>query len=291
MTVEEALKEFLADQKARGNRPATLHWYRVTLCRLLPDDLGQPLSEFTPFLVTRALNAAASRGLRPATLANYDRALRGFCAWLLGVELITRDPMKGRRRPRVRWELKATATREELAALFRAAKHDPRHRDRFTAMLVLLVGCGLRAGEVASLKLADVDWQEGTLRVHGKTGGRLVPMNRATMKALRRYVTHGRRGQHPNVFVYGGQPIGSTTVTHVIHGLSKRAGLSRHIGAHALRHCFATEFLRNGGDVLALRRILGHSTLATTALYTHHVTEDLRDGITRFSPLAGLPLD
>ena len=207
MQIGEALAEFIREHHTRGSRPRTGEWYDITIRRLLALKLSDPVEALTPFMVGAALNTAAERGIKPATVANYDRALRGFTAWLCGMELLAKDPMKNRKRPNVRWHIKDTATPEEIRALFRVVKTDKRYTDRNTAMLCLLLGCGLRAGEVVTLKLADVDWQASTLKVTGKTGERTVPMDTRTMKALRRYVTHGRKGQHPCVFLFNGRPI------------------------------------------------------------------------------------
>lgn len=286
MDMSEAIKEFQRDHAARGSSPRTVKWYGDTLRRVLRSDLTESLDHLTPFSLSRALNVAGERGIRPATLANYDRALRGFTAWLHGVELLPRDPMKGRKRPKVQWQLKQVATAEELRTLFEVARQDKRYSARNCAILALLAGPGLRAGEVASLRLADVDWQDSAVKVTGKTGTRLVPLDRTTLRLLRRYVSHGRRGNHPNVFLYDGRPITGRTLTLLVARISDRAGFERRITPHLLRHTAATVYLRNGGDVASLRRILGHSTLTTTALYLHLVPEDLQRKLERFSPLA-----
>ncbi|MBZ9715237.1 tyrosine-type recombinase/integrase [Deinococcus multiflagellatus] len=286
MNVQEAISEFQREHKARGSTPRTVKWYGETLSRLLREDLATPIGALTPFALSRAVNVAAERGVKAATLANYDRALRGFTAWLHGVELLPRDLMKGRKRPQVRWQLRQVATSEELRKLFEVARRDKRYAERNCAILALLAGSGLRAGEVATLRLVDVDWQDSAVKVSGKTGTRLVPLDRTTLRLLRRYVTHSRRGNHPNVFLFNSRPITGRTLTLLLTRMSKRAGFDRHITPHLLRHTAATVYLRNGGDVASLRRILGHSTLATTALYLHLVPEDLQNKLERFSPLA-----
>ncbi|WP_272976151.1 tyrosine-type recombinase/integrase [Deinococcus geothermalis] len=286
MHVADAIEEFQREHKARGSTPRTVKWYGETLRRLLKDHLSENVEALTPFTLSRALNIAGERGIRPATLANYDRALRGFTAWLHGVELLPRDPMKAKKRPVVRWQMKQVATPEEIRTLFELARRDKRYADRNCAILALLAGCGLRAGEVASLKLTDVDWHGSAVKVSGKTGERIVPMDRTTQRLLRRYVTHGRRGNHPNVFLFSGRPIKAMTLTHLLSRMSDRAGFTRRITPHLLRHTAATTYLRNGGDVASLRRILGHATINTTALYLHLVPEDLQTKLERFSPLA-----
>lgn len=285
MKVNEAISEFLSDHRARGSSPRTVRWYGDSLRLLLQSHLNGSIQDLSPFTLTRALNVAAERGIRPATLANYDRSLRGFTSWLNGVELLDRDPMKGKKRPKTQWQLKQVATGEEIRDLFDVARKDRRYAERNSAILALLAGSGLRAGEVATLKLSDVEWHDSSVKVRGKTGERLVPVDRTTLRLLRRYVTHGRRGSHANVFLYNGRAISGRTITLLLMRMSHRAGLSRTITPHLLRHTAATVYLRNGGDVTSLRRILGHSTLATTALYLHWVPDDLQSKLERYSPL------
>lgn len=290
MNVSEAISEFLSDHRARGSSPRTIKWYEDSLRLLLRSHLTSTLQDLSPFTLTRALNVAAERGIRPATLANYDRSLRGFTSWLQGVELLDRDPMKGKKRPKVQWQLKQVATGEEIRALFEISRKDKRYAERNSAILALLAGSGLRAGEVATLKLSDINWHDSSLKVRGKTGERLVPVDRTTLRLLRRYVTHGRRGRHAHVFVYNGRAITGRTITLLLMRMSHRAGLNRRITPHLLRHTAATVYLRNGGDVTSLRRILGHSTLATTALYLHWVPDDLQAKLERYSLLNSMSI-
>ena len=159
MQIAEALEEFLSEHIARGSRPKTIRYYRKTLDIVLRPCLEQPLDSLTVFTVNKLLQGAAERNLKPATLASYDRALRGFCSWLVGVELLEKNPMQGKKRPKVRWQPKPVLTAEEIQKLFAVARADKRYRDRNVAILYLLLGCGLRAGEVANLKLTDIDWQ------------------------------------------------------------------------------------------------------------------------------------
>ncbi|WP_139322902.1 hypothetical protein [Deinococcus marmoris] len=87
--------------------------------------MGQPIDGLTVFTVNKAMQAVAERGLKPATLASYDRALRGFCSWLVGVELLAKNPMQNKKRPKLRWQPKQIITGTEIQKLFAVAKIKP----------------------------------------------------------------------------------------------------------------------------------------------------------------------
>lgn len=276
MDIAEAVQEFLVDHTARGSSPFTVIYYRRTLNNVLRDWLSCEVQELNTFTVNRALAAMADRGVKPATLASADRALRGFTAWLKGVDLIHKDPMQGRKRPKLRPEPKQVLTQEEIRALFAAVKADKRHAARNTAILYLLLATGLRAGELVNLTLPDIDWDNGLLTVKGKTGVGTVPVDRRTLQILRRYITHSRRATIPQVFVYAGKPLSPDGLGQLIHRIAHRAGIDRPVGPHILRHTFATAFIENGGDAFSLKRILRHTTMYTSLMYVHQSTGSIR---------------
>lgn len=292
MQIAEALGEFLSEQIARGSRPKTVRYYRKTLDIVLRPYMEQPLDCLTVFIVNKAMQAVAERGLKPATLASYDRALRGFCSWLVGVDLLAKNPMQNRKRPKLRWQPKQTIAGAEIQRLFAVAKADARYRERHIAILYLLLSCGLRAGEVAALHLSDIDWEQGILRVDGKTGYGQVPIDRQTLLALRRYITHSRKAtsQVSQVFVFNRRPISAETVSRLVARLGRRAGIDRPIGPHICRHTFATAFVESGGDVFSLKRVLRHTTLHTSMQYVHSSTASLRGQMENGNPTKGLRL-
>jgi integrase/recombinase XerD len=288
LLVADALEEFLADHRGRGSRPATLDWYAKTVRRLLKTWMDQDTEALTVFVVNRAL----SREVKPSSLANYDRALRGFCNWLHGVGLLKSNPFTGRKRPRTDWQPKQVLTPAEITAMFRVAGQDGRSRHRFRAILALFLETGLRASELARLRLEDVDWNAGVLRVDGKTGRGTTPVGRRTLKLLRSYVTQERKGLDQHLFLYRRQPLNQAALSHLVNRLARQAGIKRPVGTHLLRHTFATTYLRNGGDAFSLQRLMRHTTPFMTSRYVHFaVSTDLAEKQARFSPMAGLRLD
>jgi integrase/recombinase XerD len=142
-------------------------------------------------------------------------------------------------------------------------------RDR--AILVLLARLGLRSGEVAALRLEDVDWRVGEIAVRGKARRRdRLPMPTEVGEALTAYLADGRpRSQCRQLILtlYAPpRPIHPSSITSVVYRACRRAGLARH-GGHRLRHALATEMLRRGGDLTEIAQVLRQSDLGTTSAY------------------------
>ena len=138
------------------------------------------------------------------------------------------------------------------------------------AVLLLLVRLGLRAGEVAHLGLAALDWRAGEVVVHGKgkTLARL-PLPQDVGQALSAYLLRRPRGDSRAVFLRSRaplRPLTQTGITHVVEKASKRAGLGR-VSPHQLRHTSATEMLRRGATLAQIAQVLRHRSLTTTAIY------------------------
>lgn len=272
MTIRQALKEFLTEKSLENKRPKTIEWYNNTVSYLLRDYLDQDVQVLTRQLVAQVLD----KKVKPATLANYDRALRGFVNWLLAVDYLEKNPFKGRKRPKDEFYLKPVLTQEEIKALFKAASRDPRYRYRNLSILALALGSGLRAAEICRLQLGDVLWDEAALRVVGKNGPGVVPLTRETMRYLRLYVERERKTTTPYLFAHRNRPLTTSSLSSWIRRQAKAAGIDRPIGMHILRHTFATHYLNAGGDPYTLQRILRHKSPAMTTRYLHFLTEDLR---------------
>lgn len=285
MLIEEGINAFLADHRVRGSRPKTIWWYETTLKRLLKAHMDVGVDTITQKDLPMLINAPKAS---QSTLANYDRALRGFFNWLAGIGEIETSPFKGRKCPRESFKLRDVLTVDEIVAMFRACDDDKRFKYRHRALLYLFIDCGLRASEVARLNIVDVDWESSTLRITGKTGYASIPMSRRTVQTLRLYVSRERKTNAPHLFVFNGKPLNQNSLSHLVSRIAKRAGIARPVGTHLLRHTFATHFLRNGGDAFTLQRLMRHGSMNMTMRYVNFVTGDLQGKAEKYSPLNNL---
>ena len=302
--VDPYVDAFLLARRAEGVTPKTLKWHGGAL-RLFaewlraeglpedPDRWDAPLfRRYIVHLQQRPTMRGGRRGhtLRPATVANYVQSLLAFTRWLGEEEYTARDVAARVKKPRVSVLVQQPIPDEQVARLAQAARAGGRNGLRDLAMLYLLLDSGLRSAEVCSLKADDVLWSQRLVKVYGKgRKERVVPFGPTTAAAMRKYALKGRDADGSPEFFRGkqGRALKPMALAYILKRIAVRAGVPD-VHPHRLRHTFAITFLRNGGNVLVLQRILGHTTLAMTNRYVALVTDDLQREHERVAPLAAL---
>src|SRR6478736_665225 len=186
-------------------------------------------------------------------------------------------------------KLPVVLSREEVARLISAARN-PKHR----AALSVAYGVGLRAGEVISLKVGDIDSERMTLRVEQGKGrkDRYAMLSPVVLQRLRTWwrIAHAQGRMLPGGWLFPGMnPTNALTtrqLNRAVHDAADAAGIHKRVSMHTLRHCFATHLLERKVDVRVIQVLLGHKRLETTTVYTHVATDLLHEV---FSPLEALP--
>ncbi len=176
-------------------------------------------------------------------------------------------------------------TTEELARLLKAPNHRYPTGLRNYCILLFMANAGLRVGEVVSLKLHDLDWMSGRVAVRsGKyQRDRVVYLNQRDLESLRkwRHVRGTRIGADSDVLftTLKGDPVQTKYLRAMVKRLTKRAGLSKDVHPHLLRHTFATDLLRHSGNIRVVQSALGHADVSTTMIYTHVVGSDVENAM------------
>ncbi|MCB0424895.1 MAG: tyrosine-type recombinase/integrase, partial [Mangrovimonas sp.] len=160
------------------------------------------------------------------------------------------------------------------------------------AMLETLYGCGLRVSELTNLKLSDLYFDEGFIKVTGKGDKqRLVPIVKATQKYINLYVKEIRNhlniqpGFEDTVFLNRrGKQLSRAMIFTIIRQLCEKIGLKRPISPHTFRHSFATHLLENGADLRSIQLMLGHESITTTEIYVHADRSHLNKVINSYHP-------
>ena len=163
-------------------------------------------------------------------------------------------------------------------------------RDR--ALLETLYATGMRASEVVTLKITDVNMKVGYLRCTGKGNKeRIVPIGEPAVKAMKEYIKHQRRESYsedrPSECVFlsrTGRPLDRTFLWRIVKKYAARAGLGDRLTTHSLRHSFATHLLSGGADLRSLQEMLGHADISTTQIYTHVDSDRLKEIHKKFHP-------
>jgi len=306
MQLDKALLAYEIDLRAENKSPKTIDWYRHKL-RYFADwlahgDIGH-VEDLEPghikgfLLYLGQLDQAIGGGRRlkngrPSSLTvhGYAQVLKTFCGWLARNGYADNSPFDGVGMPKVERYVVQAFTDEDVRKMLRAARAR-RHAERDYALVLLLYDTAIRAGELVRLRLEDVDFEGGWLRVLGKGAReRMVPMGQAARRALWRHVTVSR--PEPalptmrEVFLNERrEPLSVFGVWRVVRSVAEAAGVNgKRLSPHTLRHAAATDFLRNGGDAFALQKLLGHSSLTVTRMYVDLVATDLQDAHRRASP-------
>ena len=239
-----------------------------------------------------------SLGLARASRARKTATLRSFFSYLARQSLLPRSPAVGLRSVKTERRLPKYLRSDEVEALLAAPAAETALGLRDRALLETLYATGMRAGELVTLCLSDVDYDEGVIRVIGKGNKeRMTLLGRQAVFALQRYVRKGRPELLLNaekddgaLFVnrYGGR-LSDRGVRKLFDRYCDAASTHLKITPHVLRHTFATHLLSNGADLRLIQELLGHASLATTQMYTHVSTERLQEVYAQAHPRAKKP--
>jgi integrase/recombinase XerD len=222
-------------------------------------------------------------GLSPASIRRSVSALRTYFRFLTGDGVVVRDPSERLETPK-RWrELPDVLTVDEVQRLIAAPTLDDNMVFRDRALLELAYGAGLRVSEWITLGVRDLMLEEGLIRVFGKgSKERLVPIGRSAIGAVAVYLRELRprleKGEGKGILFLNarGRPLTRMGAWKILRGYVERAGITKHVSPHTLRHSFATHLLEGGADLRAVQEMLGHVDIATTQIYTHVDREYLR---------------
>ncbi|MGI8845431.1 MAG: site-specific tyrosine recombinase XerD [Thermoleophilaceae bacterium] len=296
---EHLVLDFLAYLEfERGLSRNTLEAYRSDLLQYgrFLESKGIAAVDVTPVQLgdfLGELGGSAGASASPATVHRKAACLRSFYRHLRRDGLLDSDPTASLAAPRRGRKLPQVLTRGEVDALLRQPHGTAPTGLRDRALLEVMYACGLRASEAIGLEVSDVDLDEGLLRARGKgSKERVVPVGRAAVDALSRYLRRGRPelvGARPesHLFVnFRGGALSRQGLYKIVRRHAGAVGLADRMSPHTLRHTFATHLLAGGCDLRAVQEMLGHADVATTQLYTHLSSERLKDVYFRAHPRA-----
>jgi integrase/recombinase XerC len=298
---EQALAGFgryLTAERARSGH--TLRAYLSDLRSLLEYAASEGVTDLPGLelgTLRRWLGVQSQAGISRATLARRSATARSFTTWAMREELIETDPALRLRAPKAEKSLPGVLQSQQLVRLLtslaEAAADGSPLPVRNRAMVELLYATGLRVGELAALDVDDLNPDRRTLRVVGKGNKeRTVPYGVPAAVAVDDWVRRARpllatSHSGPALFLGArGNRVDQRQVRTVVNALFEALGDTSATGPHALRHSAATHLLDGGADLRAVQEILGHSSLATTQIYTHVSVERLRSSYQQAHPRA-----
>jgi len=234
-------------------------------------------------------------GLSSRSQARLVSGIKSFFRYLLLEDLIETDPSSLLEVPRIGRKLPEVLSIEEIESILSEIDLSKPAGRRNRAMLEVLYGCGLRVSELIQLRLSQVYFEEGFIRITGKGNKeRLVPIGRTAIREIRNYLPDRnylpniQKGHEDILFLnQRGRGLSRVMVFTMIKDLAASAGIKKNISPHTFRHSFATHLIDGGADLRAVQEMLGHESILTTEIYTHLDRQFLRDAIIRFHPRSG----
>lgn len=235
-------------------------------------------------------------GVSRRSAARKLAAVRSFFRYLTRRGKVKANPAADIRTPRFPRKLPHFLTNEEIERLLAAPGSDPEdsYPKRDAAMLEVVYSGGLRASEVVSLDLDDVDLLQGVAKIRGKGDReRFAPLGQYALDALNDYLPKRRaklaRGETALFVNRFGKRLSARSFNRLLEKYILRAGLDNKTTPHTLRHSFATHMLNAGCDLRTVQELLGHKNVVTTQIYTHLTTERLKEVYETAHPRAKEP--
>ena len=242
-------------------------------------------------------NHPQDKGLSGHTINCYLRSLRIFFSWLVSEEIMKNNPFDHVKIPRPSRKVIPTFTDSQIQDLLRVIDTRTIEGYRNYTIILTLLDTGMRVSELCHLKLSDVALEEGMLKVLGKGNKeRLIPIGKQVQRLLWRYISRYRPeplSANGNVLFLNrdGKPLTKERVEKILTRYGRKAGLEGvRCSPHTLRHTAAVKFLRNGGDVFSLQRMLGHSSLEMTRRYCELADTDVKRAHMTASPVDNFSL-
>jgi integrase/recombinase XerD len=277
----------------RGLAENSLHAYRRDL-----EDIDDHFSrhgvklvdasadDFRNYLQQQSRNRQSTR-----TVARRLAAIRAFLRYLNSQGHDTTTVLQQLERPKPEQSLPKVLSRAQVNQLIATPDSKSMLFSRDVAILEMLYAAGLRASELCDLKLRDVNFQVGCVRILGKgMKERIVPLGQAAIEAVQRYLSDCRpkldpTGTNERLFLSRtGKPLERIGLWMLVERYGRKSGLLKSISPHVLRHCFATHLLGGGADLRVVQELLGHSDISTTQIYTHVDSDRLKAVHSKFHP-------
>ena len=259
------LEEFLGDKK-------------------MEDATFEDLQQFLKHLYKSDYNARSQ--------ARIISGMRAFYRYLIYANVLETDPTELLDAPKIGMHLPDVLTVEEIQSIMDVIDLSTPEGHRNRAMAEVMYGCGLRVSELVTLRLSNLFFDDGFVKVVGKGNKeRLIPIGGTAMKMVNLYVNGKRKelkikkGEENYVFLNRrGAHLTREMVFMLVKKWVKDAGIEKTVSPHTFRHSFATHLIEGGADLRAVQEMLGHESITTTEIYTHLDQDYLRTNIALFHP-------
>ncbi len=281
---------YLSVQRGRSNNTLMSYEFDLKKFQQFLIKRRKTFKSFNKNDVIDYMTELKEKGYTVSTISRMISTIRSLCRWLVLEGHRNDDPSENIQNPRGWFRLPKAITVEEMKRLFETIKGG-RLAERDFTMVELMYACGLRVSELVNLKVEDINFEIGFLRITGKGGKeRIVPISEQTIIRLKNYIKQLRinllKGREsPYLFISNrGNALTRQRFWQTLKKYARQAGLK--ISPHVIRHSFATHLLEGGADLRAVQKMLGHSDISTTQIYTRVTSDRLKRMYEKYHPRA-----
>jgi len=235
---------------------------------------------------------SSAKVMAPRSQARMISGIRNFFDYLIFEDLRKENPTDLLESPKIGRKLPDTLSETEINQIISGIDLSKPEGERNRAMLETLYSCGLRVSEMIELRISDLFFEEGFIKVIGKGNKqRFVPINTYMIKLIETYKNlirsgiKAQKGFEDTLFLNRrGKQLSRNMVFMILKDLTQKAGISKTVSPHTFRHSFATHLLENGADLRAIQQMLGHESITTTEIYMHLDKSHLKHVVEKFHP-------
>ena len=251
------------------------------------DELNISVNEIREFIAD--LN---SKNISARSQARIISGVKAFFKYLIIEDYITNDPTMLIENPKIGLKLPEVLSVGEIELIISSIDLSNKQGERNRAILETLYSCGLRVTELINLKISNINFKEGYIKVIGKGDKeRLTPIGSNALKYILIYVNevriHQKISKNHEDFVFlnnRGSKLSRVMIFTLIKRIVDKVGIKKKVSPHTFRHSFATHLIEGGADLRAVQEMLGHESITTTEIYTHLDRDYLRSNIMQFHP-------
>ena len=283
-------KQYLMYEKGLSPKSVEAYLHDVLLLEVflgekkMEDATFEDLQQFLKHLYKSDYNARSQ--------ARIISGMRAFYRYLIYANVLETDPTELLDAPKIGMHLPDVLTVEEIQSIMDVIDLSTPEGHRNRAMAEVMYGCGLRVSELVTLRISNLFFDDGFVKVVGKGNKeRLIPIGGTAMKMVNLYVNGKRKelkikkGEEDYVFLNRrGAHLTREMVFMLVKKWVKEAGIDKTVSPHTFRHSFATHLIEGGADLRAVQEMLGHESITTTEIYTHLDQDYLRTNIALFHP-------
>jgi integrase/recombinase XerD len=287
---------FLRLDKSLAENSVNAYIRDVKVLRTFADDhLGKEPENLSADDMSQFLEFIQENGYNHRSQARILSGVKGFYRYLMVEEVIDIDPTEQIVGPKMTRKLPDVLSIQEIDSMLSTFDLSKPEGQRNKAILETLYSCGLRVSELVSLRLTDLYFDEGFVKVLGKGDKeRLVPIGQKAIKEIKLYMPDRHSlpkidKSSENILFLNrrGKKLTREMIFTIVKNAARDAGIKKSISPHTFRHSFATHLVEGGADIRVVQEMLGHESILTTEIYTHLDREYLKDTIVRFHPRSG----